>query len=751
MEKLEATIQDITYHNEENGYTVLQARNGREQITVVGVLPVLASGEQVIFEGSWVEHPQYGKQWKATGCEILQPTTLLGIERYLSSGLIKGVGPATAKLLVGHFGKDTLDIMTSQPHRLTEIPKIGAKRAEQITKSFHEQMVVRTAMVFLQSYGVSATLAVKISKQYGEGTRTVIQTNPYRLVEDIEGVGFLTADRIALAIGIPLDSKERIGAGVVFTLKDSAISAGHTCLPIHYLTEQASRLLRVERDLVENQMKEMILQRQVVVGQSEDETMVYLPMYFSAEREVALRLHELMAALPYQPNDNTRREIDRFEKQKGIAFHPQQKQAVQAAIDEGVVVVTGGPGTGKTTTINCMLELLAKEGGDIVLCAPSGRAAKRMSEATGVEAKTIHRLLEYGGDESSFSRNQENPLEVDCVIVDEMSMVDLVLMRNLLRAIVPGTRLIMVGDADQLPSVGAGNVLEDILASDTVPSVRLTEIFRQDEDSMIVLNAHRINRGEMPIYNGKGSDVFFERKETFLQAAQTIVQLCTQRLPEYLHMMTGEQIEKSQAIQVLSPTKKGECGVWNLNKLLQEALNPPKPYKSEIQYGESLFRAGDKVMQMKNDYQIVWEKKNGFEKEEGAGVFNGDIGYITAIDTEDGTISVLFDDEKQVTYQDQQREALELAYCISVHKSQGSEFPAVVLPVVGGPPMLLTRNLFYTAITRAKKLVVMVGREEAIGAMVKNNHVSKRFTTLAQRLIETVGSHNPFAQMEQEL
>ncbi len=748
MEKLEATIQDITYHNEENGYTVLQARSGREQVTVVGVLPVLASGEQVIFEGGYVEHHQYGKQWKATGCEILQPTTLLGIERYLSSGLIKGVGPATAKLLVAHFGKDTLDVMTAQPHRLTEIPKIGPKRAEQITKSFHEQMVVRTAMVFLQSYGVSAALAVKISKQYGEGTRTVIQTNPYRLVEDIEGIGFLTADRIALAIGIPLDSKERIGAGLIFTLKDSAISAGHTCLPLSFLIEQAGRLLRVERDLIENHMKEMILQRQVVIGQEEDETLVYLPMYFSAEREVAQRLHELMAALPYQPNENTKRDIARFEAKNTITFHPQQKQAVQAAVDEGVVVVTGGPGTGKTTTINCMLELLAKEGGEIVLCAPSGRAAKRMSEATGVEAKTIHRLLEYGGDDTNFFRNQENPLEADCVIVDEMSMVDLVLMRNLLRAILPGTRLIMVGDADQLPSVGAGNVLEDILKSDTVPSVRLTEIFRQDEDSMIVLNAHRINRGEMPLYNGRGSDVFFERKETFLQAAQTIVQLCTQRLPEYLRMMTGEQVDKFQAMQVLSPTKRGECGVWNLNKLLQEALNPPKPYKNEMQYGESLFRTGDKVMQMKNDYQIVWEKKKGFEKEEGTGVFNGDIGYITAIEPEGGTITVLFDDEKKVTYQDQQREALELAYCISVHKSQGSEFPAVVLPVVGGPPMLLTRNLFYTAITRAKKLVVMVGKEEAIGAMVKNNHVSKRYTSLCQRLMEMVGDYDPFAQTE---
>ena len=745
MLTLEATIQDITYHNEENGYTVLQARHGREPVTVVGVLPMLASGEQVIFEGSWTEHHQYGKQWKATGCEILQPTTLLGIERYLSSGLIKGVGPATAKVLVGHFGKDTLEIMTAQPHRLTEIPKIGPKRAQQITKSFHEQMVVRSAMVFLQSYGVSASLAVKISKQYGENTKAVIQANPYRLVEDIEGVGFLTADRIALALGIPQDSQERIASGLLFSLKDSATSAGHTCMPSSMLIQKAARLLRVEGELVENELKEMILQRTVVTGQGEEDLLVYLPLYLSAEREVAMRLHELMAALPYQPSDHTQQQIAFFEKTNAIFFHPEQKKAVQAAIDEGVLVITGGPGTGKTTIINCIIQLLAQGGENFVLCAPSGRAAKRMSEATGVEAKTIHRLLEYGGDDSNFSRNQENPLETDCVIIDEMSMVDLLLMRTLLRAVLPGTRLIMVGDADQLPSVGAGNVLEDILHSDTVPSVRLSEIFRQDEDSMIVLNAHRINRGEMPLYNSKGSDVFFERKYTFKEAADTITTLCTNRLPEFLRMTTGEKVDPAQAIQVLSPTKKGECGVWQLNKLLQQALNPPKPFKNEVQYGDNLFRTGDKVMQIKNDYQIVWEKKNGFETEEGTGVFNGDIGYITAIDDDSGEITVLFDEEKWVTYQDQQREALELAYCISIHKSQGSEFPVVILPVVGGPPMLLTRNLFYTAITRAKKLVVMVGKEEAIAAMVGNNHIAKRYTTLGTRLTEMIGSHSPFA------
>jgi len=428
------------------------------------------------------------------------------------------------------------------------------------------------------------------------------------------------------------------------------------------------------------------------------------------------------------------KDIDKFEKTRNIRFSERQREAIISALEQGVLVITGGPGTGKTTIINCIISLLANEG-DVVLCAPTGRAAKRMTEATGFESKTIHRLLEYGGDDTSFARNQENPIEGDCIIVDETSMVDLMLMRSLLRAIEPGTRLLLVGDADQLPSVGAGNVLGDILQSGVVPHVRLTDIFRQSETSRIVVNAHRINQGQMPLLNGKGTDFFFERKEGFLPAAQTIVQLVTSRLPGFLGYQEKEKAEQAvRNIQVLAPAKKGECGVVALNSMLQGALNPPAPHKPSLHYGETIFRLGDKVMQTKNDYQIEWRKETYAGWEDGAGVFNGDVGFITEVDEEEHCLTVLFDEEREVVYQSSQLENLDLAYCLSVHKSQGSEFPVVVMPVAGGPPMLLTRNLFYTALTRARSLVVLVGREEVIRQMVENDHILKRYTTLAERL-----------------
>jgi len=736
MEQVEASVLGTIYRNEENGYSVLMARMGRSEITIVGVLPELTAGEQAIFSGEWVEHPQYGRQLKCTGCQLQKPTTLLGIERYLGSGLIHGVGPSTAKLIVRHFGEETLTVLSEHPERLQEVPKMGKKRWIQIAESFREQQQAREAMIFLQSYGIPPNLSVKISRLYGERTPEVIRANPYRLCEDLDGVGFLTADRIGTALGIAPDSEHRIQSAIKYILKEVSVSMGHVYLPRRELIQRAAGLLHVEESMCHMQIQQLQLRRELVIqGGDGEEERVYLPLFESAEREVAQRLCELMASLaPSKSGSRVHKDIDKFEKTRNIRFSERQREAIISALEQGVLVITGGPGTGKTTIINCIISLLANEG-DVVLCAPTGRAAKRMTEATGFESKTIHRLLEYGGDDTSFARNQENPIEGDCIIVDETSMVDLMLMRSLLRAIEPGTRLLLVGDADQLPSVGAGNVLGDILQSGVVPHVRLTDIFRQSETSRIVVNAHRINQGQMPLLNGKGTDFFFERKEGFLPAAQTIVQLVTSRLPGFLGYQEKEKAEQAvRNIQVLAPAKKGECGVVALNSMLQGALNPPAPHKPSLHYGETIFRLGDKVMQTKNDYQIEWRKETYAGWEDGAGVFNGDVGFITEVDEEEHCLTVLFDEEREVVYQSSQLENLDLAYCLSVHKSQGSEFPVVVMPVAGGPPMLLTRNLFYTALTRARSLVVLVGREEVIRQMVENDHILGRYTTLAERL-----------------
>ena len=736
MEQVEASVLGTVYRNDENGYSVVMARMGRSEITVVGVLPELTAGEQAIFSGEWVEHPQYGRQLKCSACQLQKPTTLLGIERYLGSGLIHGVGPSTAKLIVQHFGEETLTVLSEHPERLQEVPKMGKKRWIQIAESFREQQQAREAMVFLQSYGIPASLSVKISRLYGERTPEVIRQNPYRLCEDLEGVGFLTADRIGTALGIAPDSEHRIQSAVKYVLRDAAASMGHVYLPRRELTLRAAQLLHVEEALCHRQIQQLALMRDVVLqGGDGEEERVYLPAFDAAEREVAQRLCELMASLAPVKSRGAHRDIDRFERDRGIRFSEKQRDAIISALEQGVLVITGGPGTGKTTIINCIIRLLSSEG-DVVLCAPTGRAAKRMTEATGYESKTIHRRLEYGGEEGAFARNQENPVEGDCVIVDEASMVDLMLMRSLLRAIEPGTRLLLVGDADQLPSVGAGNVLGDILQSGAVPAVRLTDIFRQGETSRIVVNAHRINHGEMPLLNEKGTDFFFERKEGFAQAAQTIVQLVTRRLPKFLGYAEDERTAQAvRNIQVLAPAKKGECGVAALNTLLQAALNPPGPARPSRTYGETVFRLGDKVMQTRNDYQIEWRKETASGWEDGTGVFNGDVGFITQVDEEEHSLTVLFDEEREVVYQSGQLENLDLAYCLSVHKSQGSEFPVVVMPVAGGPPMLLTRNLFYTALTRARSLVVLVGREEVVRQMVENDHILRRYTTLTQRLI----------------
>lgn len=722
----EAVVEETVFRNEENGYSVISVRAGKETCTAVGILPPLTPGEQLLLTGTWVDHPHYGRQFKCTGCQIRKPTSLLGIERFLSSGLIKGVGEATARLLVNAFGEDTLDAMTDVD-RLKQLKGISEKRARMIAASFAEQYGVRRNMIFLQSYGISPALAMKIAKAYGERTEEVMRSNPYRMVDDVEGAGFLTADRIALSMGIARDSGFRLRSGMKYLLQEASVSAGHTYLPRETLLRRAAEMLNSTPEALENHLNALLLDRELVLSRIGEEDCVFLSSMYYCETETAMRLLKILETAPEKDDRGVLRAIGEYERGHGMTFSPLQKQAVLSAVEKGVLVITGGPGTGKTTIINCILSLLSPEG-KVLLAAPTGRAAKRMSEATGEDAKTIHRLLEYSGEEQRFLRNQDNPLKCACVIVDEMSMVDIFLMRSLLRALRGGTRLILVGDADQLPSVGAGNVLRDILASGAVPSVRLTDIYRQSAESMIVMNAHRINQGEMPVLNRKGSDFFFDRRLNQDEAARTIVSLCSARLPAYLNLKDG-----FHAIQVMAPAKKGPCGVIALNRLLQDTFNPERPRRPQIVFGDQVFRPGDKVMHIKNDYQLAWTTDSG---EEGEGVFNGDVGFVTDVDAEDHSLTVRYDDERNVTYEYGQLEELELAYCISVHKSQGSEFPAVVMPVTGGPKMLLTRNLFYTALTRARELVVLVGSERVIEEMVGNDYITVRYTALCQRILE---------------
>ncbi|MHC1785609.1 MAG: ATP-dependent RecD-like DNA helicase [Christensenellales bacterium] len=725
-EELRATVVGTLFRNPENAWSVVEVRTKGDQTTVVGSLPELSPGESCVFGGIWTEHPQYGRQFKASTCSMETPTTLKGIERYLGSGLIKGVGPSTARLIVQAFGLDTLEVLSEHPERLMEVSGIGRTRFSQISASFIEQRSLRRTLVFLQTYGLSPALSVKISKRYQDKAERVIRANPYQLIDDIQGVGFLTADKIALSLGFPQDGEYRLRSGIKYVLRESSLSQGHTWLPRELLLDEASALLRAARELLDTALYQLLLLRELIAQDADGTEAVFLPDAFACEKEIARRLLQLNQFSRQMMPQQVRQQIAAFERDNHITFSKTQRDAVLQATQSGVLVITGGPGTGKTTLINCVLAVLGEQA-QTLLAAPTGRAAKRMSEATGREAKTIHRLLEFSGEEGQFLHDQDDPLDCSCLIVDEMSMVDIFLMRSLLRALKAGTRLILVGDKDQLPSVGPGNVLGDILASGRIAQVRLTEIFRQEDKSMIVHNAHLINAGLQPILNRKDGDFFFERKRTVDEVAGTIVDLCISRLPAFLN-----QGDSGKCIQVLSPTKKGGCGVHQLNKLLQQALNPAKDPDQEIVYGETAFRQGDKVIHVRNNYSLPWMTQDGAE---GQGVFNGDVGYIQALDAEGRTLDVLFDDERTVTYEYAQLEELELAYCLSVHKSQGSEFEAVVMPVVGGHQLLLNRNLFYTAVTRARRLVVLVGYEEAIAAMVHNDHHRARCTMLAQRLM----------------
>ncbi len=731
MEQLTGEVTRIIFRNMDNGYTVLELQDDSGEETVaVGVLPLPNPGERVELTGSFVEHKSYGRQFKAEGCTILAPATLSALTSYLGSGLIKGIGEATAKNIVAHFGLDTLEVLEQQPERITEVSGIGRARAEGIIQSFLEQRGMRDVMMKMLGFGITVRQAMRLYQLYGAGCILRVEENPYSLVEDVEGIGFKTADKIAFNMGIERTSPRRLRAGVQYMLIWTR-QEGHTHLPREPLLSGASEMLEVAPDLVEDELDKLIIEGTLIYTMAGETDAVYLPAMHHMERDGARRLLLLAKAPEDTVDPGIARELSDLERELKIELAPEQKQAVLTALQEGAMVITGGPGTGKTTILQFILHVLTRHGLDFALCAPTGRAAKRMTEATGFEAATIHRLLEYGTEGySRFARNDDNPLFYDMVIVDEMSMVDLPLMYALLRALPIGTRLVMVGDADQLPPVGAGTVLHDIIESGVIPVIRLTEIFRQADRSGIAKNAHRINAGKPP-QPEPDSDFLFLNCPVTEQAVSRVIALCC-----------GEDNalfsrDPQKDVQVLSPTKKGPLGVKNLNTRLQAAINPPAPHKAEREYGDTLYREGDKVMQIKNNYRIEWARtgKDG-TPELGTGIYNGDLGTIYRMDMQEQTLDVLFDDERTASYTFHQLEELELAYCISIHKSQGSEFPVVVLPIFAGPPMLMTRNLLYTGVTRARAQVIIVGRWDSVAQMVENKRQRTRYSAMGIRLAE---------------
>lgn len=727
--ELTGTVKAIIYRSEDTGFTVLELTDETgEDMTAIGEMPLAGVGERVELTGQWTEHKTYGRQFRAATCKTLAPATLTALKNYLASGLIKGVGESTAQAIVQTFGMETLDVLEKEPARLAEVPGIGQIRAQTIGASYGAQLGLRDIMLGLQKYGVTIGQAMKLYKIYGELCLAKIEENPYRLIDDVEGIGFKTADAIARNGGVEPDAPYRLRAGLKYTLQ-WARQEGHTYLPREKLVEVAAGLLQAEIAPVERTLTELLLEGQLIQEQLPGEDGIFLPGMFRTEQDCALRLLRLQGQSALDnPFFRPKAQIARLEQQLDITLAPAQRQAVELALKAGALVITGGPGTGKTTILRFVITLLEEMGTEYALCAPTGRAAKRMGEATGRDASTIHRLLEYSYGEGGFGRNAENTLLADVVVVDEMSMVDVPLMAALLRALAPGTRLIMVGDSDQLPSVGPGNVLRDMVDSGQIPVVRLTEIFRQSGRSAIVTNAHRINEGQMPILEGL-EDFGFEPMEEQEAVIRRLIALNSGKAAKL-----GAQ-EPLQDIQVLAPMKKGPLGVYNLNKRLQEALNPPAHKKKERKYGDVVFREGDKVMQIKNDYRLAWTRSLPHQPPEmGEGVYNGDLGTIMSIDLYEQTLEVLFDDGRSAVYSFSMLEELELAYCISIHKSQGSEFPIVLLPLLGGPPMLLNRNLLYTAVTRARHMVYILGRQSCIQQMVRNNQVKRRYSGLARFL-----------------
>ena len=738
MEVRKGYVEHIVFRNNENGYTVFQLVSEEEELTCVGLFSVLAEGELVQVSGYMKEHPLYGEQLQVEQYELLAPEDETAMERYLGSGAIKGIGAAMAARIVRRFKGDTFRIIEEEPERLAEVKGISEKKAIEISAQMEEKKDLRQAMMFLTQYGISVPLAVKIYQQYGNRTYQVVEENPYRLADDISGIGFKIADEIASRIGIHTDSDYRIRSGLLYVLLQ-ATGEGHTCLPKEDLLHRASALLGVEEEQMETQLMNLCMDRKLVMKEQNGKVMVWYGQYYYMELNVAKMLHDLNLECEMEESQIVKK-LSKVEKQASITLDEMQRKAVVEAVKNGVLVITGGPGTSKTTTINAIIRYFETEDMEILLAAPTGRAAKRMTEATGWEAVTIHRLLELSGVPSddrstaSFERNEENPLEADVIIIDEMSMVDIFLMNALLKAVSVGTRLILVGDINQLPSVGPGCVLKDIIRAGSCPVVQLTRIFRQASQSDIIVNAHKINRGEHVTLDNKSRDFFFLQRQDPNVILRVVLALVQEKMPRYVDARPTD-------IQVLTPMRKGSLGVENLNEMLQRYLNPPSSEKNEKETARGRFSEGDKVMQIKNNYQIEWEARNryGIAVDKGTGIFNGDMGIVQQIDLLAETMEVLCDDYRTVTYSFQMLEELELAYAVTIHKSQGSEYPAVVIPLLTGPRMLMNRNLLYTAVTRARSCVTLVGSPETFAQMIDNASEQTRYSGLYNRIREVEG------------
>lgn len=735
MEVLNGFVENIVFKSEDTGYVVCKIRSEKNLISAVGSIPFIKEGQNVKLTGYWTVHKQFGNQFNIQDYEELLPNTLDGIEKYLSAGIIHGIGPVTAKKIIEKFGEETLDIMENHIERLMEIEGIGEKKFQIIYESYIEQQGLKDIILYFHKHGVTNNQCLKIYKKFGPNARQIVSDNPYILCDEISGIGFKTADRIAMSIGIEINSDFRIQSGIKYVMNQFC-AAGNTFMPKSNIIEECGKNLSIPKELIEKNIYDMAATQKIVIEKINDIDVGFLLQYYYCELGVTSKIITLGLQQIQTINSDINFEIDVFEKEQKIHFASSQREAIIGAFNNGIEIITGGPGTGKTTIIKAIIHIYENNGMKVILGAPTGRAAKRMTESTGREAKTIHRLLEMGiseNDESVFEKGESSPLDCDVIIIDEASMIDIILMQTLLKAINLGTRLIIVGDVDQLPSVGPGNVLKDLIDSEYIKVVRLKEIFRQGSESLIVVNAHRINEGQMPLLNQKDKDFFFINEENQERIVDSIIDLINRRLPTF-----NKSWDRLKDMQVLTPMRKGILGVTNLNTRLQEIFNPPSKDKKEKASRDIIFREGDKVMQIKNNYTLKWIRVNGYGENEGVGVFNGDLGFIESIDEERKVLTIIFDEERKVIYDFSFLDELDLAYATTIHKSQGSEFKVVIIPVFMGSPFLMNRNLLYTGITRAKQLVVVVGFQKALMYMINNTNSVERYSALKYRIQDII-------------